>query len=615
MKMEHLIDTVGAWWYRSALGRMLRKWRYRIKPYRVLLRWWHGTSWNQRHSRKPRHLYEVVIGNSRFWFKLQSICWSRRHAVVCFEHRFNGANYTTPYGYHVVAPFRLSECTNNIDNWQDIVKRLPDGWDEEEYHIQGIPYPWCETLSEDCDCNANVGRLFSVCCSDFGLKHDKKRGKSENVTYLHYIEEAERREIERNQAQLKRTSKDSGPPAGAILMGRKPPKDRVDATRLRNLSSIATRELNRLLGLDYYCSIHGMRHAYGEQAIRIATASIAVDCEQMSTWDESTISPNIGDLVSYRLGFFQAQECAQKSAIGDLDIPRVLYKYIPKDRIGAGAPNSLRATQVKALNDDREANLRIMKKLEQDPIEYLRVVQAQCKEHLDIEVPWHEWLRQAHLHGGPILSPLVRKHLNAFVGVVSFSTDILDPTMWAHYAKNTGIVVGYDSKVLKNLGFDLRPVIYSELAPVFYPLKSQDIVMDFVDRERMEDDFKAGIYRKGSHSLLTSAKLTEFGSNWKGLARVLFVKGMSWKYEKEIRLLVDLEEARDTGRADQGDYPIKVIDVPAEAIMEIYGGPNTRKADVNRAVELARGNDKKGLFVGRLVSNVYRIQSTGGTRY
>ncbi|MDE0395347.1 MAG: DUF2971 domain-containing protein [Gammaproteobacteria bacterium] len=270
---------------------------------------------------------------------------------------------------------------------------------------------------------------------------------------------------------------------------------------------------------------------------------------------------------------------------------------------------------MRALNDDMEANLRVMKKLEQDPIKYLRVVQAQCKEHLDIEVPWHEWLQQAHVHAGPKLSPLVRKHLNALVGVVSFSTDILDPTMWAHYAKNTGIVVGYDSSVLKNLGFDLRPVIYSELAPVLYPLKNQDILLDFVDRERMDHDFKAGIDRKGSHSLLTSAKLTEFGSNWKALARVLFVKGMSWKYEKEIRLLVDLEETRDTGKTDNNDCPIKVIDVPAEAIKEIYKGPNTRKEDVDRAIELARGNDKKGLFVGRLVSNVYRIQSTGGTRY
>lgn len=532
-----------------------------------------------------------------------------------FEHRFNGANYTTPYGYHVVAPFRLSECTNNIDNWQDVVKRLPDGWDDEEYHIEGIPYPWCETLSEDCDCYANVGRWHSVSCSDFGLKHDKKCSKSENVRYLHYIAEAEKREVERNQAQLKKKKKRSGPPVGAILMGRKPPKDRVDSTRLRKLSSVAIREVNHFLDQQYYCSIHGMRHAYGEQAIRIATASIAVDCEQMSTWGESVTLPNISHLVSYRLESCQAKECAQTSANGDLDIPRVLYKYIPKDRIGVGAPNSLRATQVRALNDDMEANLRVMKKLEQDPIKYLRVVQAQCKEHLDIEVPWHEWLQQAHVHAGPKLSPLVRKHLNALVGVVSFSTDILDPTMWAHYAKNTGIVVGYDSSVLKNLGFDLRPVIYSELAPVLYPLKNQDILLDFVDRERMDHDFKAGIDRKGSHSLLTSAKLTEFGSNWKALARVLFVKGMSWKYEKEIRLLVDLEETRDTGKTDNNDCPIKVIDVPAEAIKEIYKGPNTRKEDVDRAIELARGNDKKGLFVGRLVSNVYRIQSTGGTRY
>ena len=46
---------------------------------------------------------------------------------------------------------------------------------------------------------------------------------------------------------------------------------------------------------------------------------------------------------------------------GDADIPDVLYKYIPKERIGDGVPDVLRATQLLALNDDMECNVIAMK--------------------------------------------------------------------------------------------------------------------------------------------------------------------------------------------------------------------------------------------------------------
>ena len=79
--------------------------------------------------------------------------------------------------------------------------------------------------------------------------------------------------------------------------------------------------------------------------------------------------------------------------------------------------------------------------------------------------------------------------------------------------------------------------------------------------------------------------LGEFCADWKSLSRLLFVKGASWEYEREIRLLVDLEQTRDTGRMDRNEppMPIKVIDLPPEAIREIYGGENTQEADLARA--------------------------------
>ena len=130
----------------------------------------------------------------------------------------------------------------------------------------------------------------------------------------------------------------------------------------------------------------------------------------------------------------------------------------------------------------------------------------------------------------------------------------------------------------------------------------------------MDRDLRAGRNREG-FPILASTKLAEFGASWKSLSRLLLVKGMSWAYEKEVRLLVDLEQARDTGRKDSNDWPIKVIDPTPEAIKKIYGGANTRDADVERAVQVARGENKRGLFVGRVSSHAFRIQKTGGVNY
>ena len=181
--------------------------------------------------------------------------------------------------------------------------------------------------------------------------------------------------------------------------------------------------------------------------------------------------------------------------------------------------------------------------------------------------------------------------------------------MWAHYARNTGIVVGYDRDALRTLGFELRPVVYSDLAPTYRPQDGNAITLDFVNREYMERDLRAGRNGDG-FPILASSELARFGSDWKSLARVLLVKGISWAYEKEVRLLVDLDKTRDTGGEDDEGWPVKVIDLPPEAIKQIYPGVKTQDADVERAVQIARGENRRGLFVGRLSSHAFRIQKT-----
>ena len=570
---------------------------------------------------KKWHLYEVVISNSRVWLKMQA-SWYPEHVAVFFEHRFTGTDYTAVGGHRAVTPFKLSQRSGHVANWASIVDRLPAGWDDDEFHIVGTPYPWCETLSDDCDCHGATWRRIAVHCSDFGM-HDeaeKRASKSDNVRHRQYIQSMEEsiagHDESRRRERLERERR--SPPRGEVLFEAKPEERGGEQRGITGPPAVAIDAVNRMVARGVYCSIHERHHPYDQQAIRNTMARLTAAYAQMSTLNEANRAvamSNMGDIAAHWLQILQSEECAQRSVWGDADIPDILYKYIPKERIGKGAPDSLRATQLLALNDDMECNVITMKNHgQEDTLAFLAMVQSKLEGHLGIAVPWEELLTRSLRYGDLRLSTFIQEYLNPRVGVVSFSTDILVPTMWAHYARNTGIVVGYDSEALSALGFELRPVIYSELAPMYRPQEGDGIRLDFVNREDMERELRAGQKREGI-PILVSTELAEFGAGWKSLARLLLVKGMSWAYEKEVRLLVDLEGARDIGEEDESGRPIKVIEPPPEAIREIYGGANTRDADVERAVQVARGDNKGGLFVGHLSSHAFRIQKTGGVNY
>ena len=567
------------------------------------------------------HLYEVVISSPRVWLKVQSSCRSTEQAAAFFEARFNGTDHF-PDGELPVTPFRLSERSDWVANWVSIVDRLPAGWDNHEFHIEGAPFPWCETLSDDCDCHGAKGRLDHAHCSDFGLldETEKRAGKSPNVRYQNYIREMEGRIAQRDESQRKerRETQPRNSPRPATPVASKPAQQSADFAGGAESLTRAMNAVNRLVAQGLYCSIDGRHHAYDEQPIRKTVASLTAACAQMATWggpERQTLMSQVGAIAAYWLRTHQSEECAQRFVQGDADVPDTLYKYIPSKLIGKGPPGSLRATQLLALNDDMECNVTTMKSSrEEDELAFLRLVQSKVEEHLGITVPWEELLTRSIRYADVRLSTYIQEHLNPLVGVVSFSTDILVPTMWAHYARNTGIVVGYDTEALRALGFKLRPVVYSEFAPTYEPSSGDTIRLDFVDREDMGRNLRAGRTSEG-FPLLARTDLAEFGAGWKSLSRVLLVKGMSWAYEKEVRLLVDLQQTRDTGKEDGDGWAVKVIDLPPEAVKEIYGGAKTREADVQRAVQVARGENKRGLFVGHLSSHAFRIQKTGGVTH
>ena len=370
--------------------------------------------------------------------------------------------------------------------------------------------------------------------------------------------------------------------------------------------------------IGFHCQVEEYHHAYSDQAKRQARLYVDRLRDEILTLNERdrrTMLSQIGSVAAWQLRSIQSRECAAKLVEGKTGIPSVLYKYIPMKRIGTGAPRNLRAAQPSALNDVMECSIGPMGGTASDAGSYRALVGAKLREYLGVTMSEGELAKLWMTSNGDMeLSGFIREHLDSRVGVVSLSRDALVPTMWAHYAQTTGVVVGYDTEALTKLGFDLRSVTYLEIAPVYQPTRDDAVQAAFVDRESIERDAAAGKIVLG-RPILCSVNLTTLSPDWRSLARLLFVKGIEWRYEQEVRLLVDLQQTRDTKKIDEYHQPIKVIDVPPEAIREIYRGPRTSRADVARAIKEARGENVKGLYERGTNFRNFRIQNTGGSRH
>ena len=495
------------------------------------------------------------------------------------------------------------------------------GWDDREFHLAEGPYPWCETLSDDCDCHATKGRLDVTYCSEFGshAENDRRVSRSHNAWHLGYIQGMEKTIADRDRARRRQNApieQSNSLQEVTTVAAAAGEQSGSDSAITKALPDVINR-INRLIAQSFYCQIEGRYHPCSEetkQKLIVNAVRTIESLARMNSESDQIITASMDTILVHWLQVHQSSECAEKAVRGEPDIPDILYKYIPTHLIGEGAPDSLRATQLRALNDNMECNVVTMNGDDQmDTLAFLTLVQSRLSKHLGITPPWEDLLTRALRYGDLRLSTFIQDYLNPRVGVVSFSTDPLVPTMWAHYANNTGIVVGYDTTTLRSMGFALRPMIYSEIAPTYQPTRDDIIRLSFVDRERLKQQTSLGETPKGLR-IIADADLTEMGRGWKELSPLLFIKGTSWAYEQEVRLLVDLEQARDTGKT-HNCWAIKVIDPPPEAIKEIYRGDNTRDDDLARAVEVARGENKQGLLVQRVSAHAFRIQRTVGSRY
>ena len=549
------------------------------------------------------HLFEVVISNSHVWIKVQASAQSDDQFATAFYIRL--AQPLGPWldDYPIDAPLAPSTLADTLANWSSIVDRLPAGWDATEYRIDGKPYPWCETLSEDCDCHGSHGRLDLMYCSDFGLLEEsaKRAGKSKNAHYRYDVEWLENAIAE---TRRQKKAKASPLPPGTQILS---PNTGLDLRHIPDVPLKTARSVvdpRAIRGM--YCSIHKHRHAYSEQVIRMTLSSLVSVMPPMTKTGFGT-----RELAAHWLQQYQSQACLRERLWGDAETPSTVYKYLPAELVNAGAPTSLRATQILALNDIMECNVETMGLGDHDPLDFLRLLQSKLRSHLGAEWPWYDLLIEARLYASPRLSPFIQRHLNELIGVVSFGTDPLVPTMWAHYARNTGIAVGYSTKALESLGFELRPMIYSTLAPSYDPYRDDTIRLTMADREEMDRRRKAGEREQGI-PMQTTVDLATFGPDWKSLSRLLLVKGISWEYESEVRLLLDSDQARDSGCKDDNGWPIRLIDLPAEAITEIWRAPNTTDAVVDQAVD--RRGGRKGLLIQSFSAHGFRMQRTIGSR-
>ncbi len=291
-----------------------------------------------------------------------------------------------------------------------------------------------------------------------------------------------------------------------------------------------------------------------------------------------------------------------------IDLPDILYKYVPCESLRFGLPTTLRATQPSALNDVMEGNIITVKEGNIDREDWYALLSRSLREIFDEDALTLEELeRRKNLFGDPRVSTIIRDHLSRFVGVISFSSDPLIPTMWAHYAKNSGFVVGYRKDAIEEFGVDLKRVLYMKLAPAYAPTRDNVVRLYFTDEDYRKDAGQTVIQQQSQRLLSDQPALFQLRRDWRELAKALFVKGETWAYEREVRLIVDLANTKCCGERD--GYNINVLELPNEAVEEVYVGFNTPESavkEIERVIGVGRGCWK----LKYTDSHAYRMQVT-----
>jgi hypothetical protein len=201
---------------------------------------------------------------------------------------------------------------------------------------------------------------------------------------------------------------------------------------------------------------------------------------------------------------------------------KVLYKYLPPNRIDVLERCAMRLSQPCCLNDPHDSLVAIRSRLEeQDGAD--RVI----ADDFQVEKYYATRLRQDY---------------SRQIGVLCFSSDPLSVLMWSHYSiAHTGFVLHFDTDD------------------------------SFFDRKLR---WKGGVFGGDSifkglphpspvtYSSVRKSYYLEDGIPWD----VLFNKSEHWSYEREYRSLMNLSDAELVESSKDDIWPVYLIHFPSSAI-------------------------------------------------
>ena len=249
------------------------------------------------------------------------------------------------------------------------------------------------------------------------------------------------------------------------------------------------------------------------------------------------------------------------------DLPQLLYKYVTADRamtclpeVGDGA---LRATQPGALNDPFECHV-VKTFVEQDISEGdVRFASILTRMHELAPVTPADVAEARRAYGSLYMRELLARQWSQRFGIVSFAAVPFNPLMWSHYTGDgSGFVIGYKTESLRSLAGDeerLREVTYSSKPP---------LLMDYIVALEPESNRYVLLCMKGSH----------------------------WEYEKEWRLIVELDRTVGTGARDRHGQPINLVRITNSAVAKVYYSERTPVESVDEIKRrLAAGNNRYGV--------------------
>ena len=219
----------------------------------------------------------------------------------------------------------------------------------------------------------------------------------------------------------------------------------------------------------------------------------------------------------------------------------ILYKYVTPRRALTCIPEvgdgTLRATQPAALNDPFECAVAPVYVITDEAEENRELARVLTEINVSKPVTAEDVHRARRRHGSLFTRQLFTEQVSTKYGIVSFTADPRHPLMWSHYTNDgSGFVIGYNVAELSKLTGPegcLRIVKYGDRPPII-----------------------------AGPIVLVSPE-----SN---LPILLSIKSDHWSYEKEWRLIVELNRIISTGLTDQHGLPINLVQIPNQAVVSVY---------------------------------------------